>query len=131
MGNFPRLRKLAGKNARTTESSFRGLANGLKRADGRGLLHLRIQRGKSWTNRGFKFDGTRCRVTRKLDERPDVVVMMQDDTYRRIVSGELSPVDAFYDGAMRFRGRKAVAQAVLDSLMAAGEPAFEFCDKRR
>ena len=76
------------------------------------LVHFGVREGgrsQSWT---FKMDSDGCTISSGRDSDPDLEVLVTAETWWRLVSGELAPVEAFGTGEMRVIGDLSVARRV-------------------
>jgi putative sterol carrier protein len=76
------------------------------------LVHFEVREGgksQSWT---FKMDSDGCTISSGRDSNPDLEVLVTAETWWRLVSGELTPVEAFGTGEMRVIGDLSVARRV-------------------
>ena len=85
------------------------------------LVHFEVREGsksQSWT---FKMDSDGCTISSGRDSNPDLEVFVTAETWWRLVSGELTPVEAFCTGEMRVIGDLSVARSVAARLHRGGK----------
>ncbi len=73
---------------------------------------------KQWT---LSLEAKGASVSSKAARRPDLRVMVTGDVARRILEGELSPIDAFLSGNLRIRGDTDLAKRLLKRVAGRGE----------
>jgi putative sterol carrier protein len=108
---YPKLRRLFPRKVTTAaikpadfDQPMQSAAQLLKRGKDVGRLGVRLLNSRG--SRAYTFDvlGGDCRVTQGVAEDLDLEVVVDEDTWREIANGDLSPVDAFLAGKMEISG---------------------------
>ena len=118
MKRFATLRPLVGPR-QDVGGSFKRMSERLRRSGVRGRLLFRIVGAKPghWLldlSRG-EFAASKSRA-----EAADFELLTQQDTWNAIVSGKLSPAEAFLQGKMRVRGDIGLGKRALERLARPG-----------
>jgi putative sterol carrier protein len=106
--------KPAGKKVSTTEltESVKGLAGTLEKGREVGRLALSILDGRQRHSYAIELVRGRSTVATNPEGRSDLQIACRKDTYVQIVSGELSPADAFLTGRLEVHGNLGFAKRV-------------------
>jgi len=107
---FPRLTDSAEDDLGRTVDRLGELVGG---SDVRGRVHVGVVHGagdsgavRSWS---LELGPDACTVSAHRTHRPDLEVLVAEETWRRLADGTLSPLEAFGRGDMRVRGDIALA----------------------
>jgi hypothetical protein len=99
---FPRLTDSAEDDLGRTVDRLGELVGG---SDVRGRVHF----GGAVRSWSLELGPDACKVSAHRTHRPDLEVLVAEETWRRLADGTLSPLEAFGRGDMRVRGDIALA----------------------
>lgn len=108
---FPRVRRVLGRDLGSGEARTKDISEAMQAAGkllGRGKdvgrLQVNVVGGRRKGQFTFDVLNGDCKVTEGVGERPDLEVVVPEDTLVDIANGTLSPVDAYLAGRMEITG---------------------------
>ncbi len=120
MEKYATLRPLAGRKKGDLGEMFLCLAERLQDTPEHGSIRFSIIGKSGQTQWSLALDGQGCRAHQDPIERPDLEIVTQAETWRKIAEGKLSPLVAFARGKLRIRGDETLGQRLLKQLAADG-----------
>jgi hypothetical protein len=126
-----RLRPLLKGKEGTPGDAIEPLARAMQGLAGKGRIRVTCLGGNRPTSWTVTHQGGKAAVDRRGGSKPGAAtleMMATDATLRAILAGELSPLEAFAQNRLRFRGNPDYARLVLRHLAQRPEMSTEICD---
>jgi putative sterol carrier protein len=102
--SFAPLKKLLEPEDSDLEAGFQRLAELLQASGETADVQFDIAEGRRTHRWHVALREKSATVGEEAARRPDVRLIVGDKTWRQIAAGQLSPLDAFLSGQLRFRG---------------------------
>jgi putative sterol carrier protein len=114
MSQYARLKKLTGTGVDTIQGTIQRAASLVGTTKEQCVVKIKIvgKEGKSWSVDLQKGPEVQSRSVRK----PTLEIITKAATWWTMADGRLSPVEAFLNGNLRFRGDEKIAQRLLRRL---------------
>jgi putative sterol carrier protein len=102
--SFAPLKKLLEPEDSDLEAGFQRLAELLQASGETADVQFDIAEGRRTRRWHVALREKSATASEEAARRPDVRLIVGDKTWRQIAAGQLSPLDAFLSGQLRFRG---------------------------
>jgi putative sterol carrier protein len=113
MEAYAKLRPLTGGKDADLDAAFQQAAQMLTEPAQRARIQLRVLTDAEPLFWCLEMTGERCSAQRGRVEHPDLEVISREETWRQIVDGSVSPIEAFLGGNLRVRGDLEIAKGLL------------------
>jgi putative sterol carrier protein len=117
--SFALLKKLADPGE-DLKGGFERLARALKTSGETADIQFDIVEGRTTHHWHVALRQKSATATNQVAHRPDVRLIVAKKTWQQVAVGELSPLDAFLSGQMRFRGDVETANRIYRKLAGRG-----------
>lgn len=128
MRRFATFRSIAEPSREQLAESLQKIGEQLTGTKERGTVQLRVLgttgRDETWT---VDLGDAGVSVSKTATEKPVLEIVTRGETWSRIVSGAISPIDAFVTGKVRVRGDTELAKRLVLHL-AGGEGDVNPCE---
>jgi putative sterol carrier protein len=118
---FAALKKLVDPGEEDLGKGFARLSEALKASGELADVQFDIVRGRATRRWTLMLEPKAAAAAERASRRPDLRVLIRQETWQRIAAGELSPLDAFLAGELRIRGDTELAKRLLKRAGGAGE----------
>jgi len=105
------------------------LASELRGTSERGVLQIRVLDGATRHVWCLRLKHKTVAQPGPIEETPDLEIVLRQDTWREIASGQLSPVDAYLGGRMRVRGDYELGKRLLRSVSSSPDASVDPCEE--
>lgn len=117
--SFAPLKKLA-EPKDDLKAGFERLARSLKTSGETADIQFDVVEGRTTHHWHVALRPKSATATNQAANRPDVRLIVGKKTWQQVAAGELSPLDAFLSGQMRFRGDTETATRIYKKLAGRG-----------
>ena len=107
--------------------AFKQIAKALTDSGQKGTVQVRVVGEKGPRRACFKITPKLCELQMEEVEKPDIELIARNETARSILEGSLSPLEAFLQGKMRFRGDVALGKRLLRIVASSPDARFDIC----
>ena len=118
---YAKLKKVMDPGEKDLDRAFSRLADMLRGSGEVAEAQVDIVRGRSKQQWTLSLEPKAASASKKSARRPDLRLMVAEETARRILEGELSPIEAFVSGNLRIRGNTELAKRLLKRAGGRGE----------
>jgi putative sterol carrier protein len=126
MEKYATLRPLTGHQNGDVGGMFHCIADRLKTSSERGCIQFRILDKEDHQYWCISLAAKSCKVRQEMAKKPDLEVITSLEIWKKIASGELSPLVAFAQRKMRIRGDENLGKRLLKQL-ASAEGKLDIC----
>lgn len=109
------------------DAALKGVAKALTGAGEKGSLQFQLLSEKGTRHACLRLASKACTVAFEQEEKPDVELIVQEQTALEMLGGSLSPLEALLRGRMRFRGDAKLALRLLHLLASSSTARFHIC----
>jgi putative sterol carrier protein len=127
MRYYPKIKKLLRRTAADVDGVLQELTNALERSKDKGIFRITIVDDRQTKSHDLVYGSGKCRVRKAGKGRPNFEVRTDLETFYGMAEGQLSPIEAYYNGKMQIRGKLAYGRTILELIAAPGEPQFDWC----
>ncbi len=118
---FAKLKNLVEPGEKDLGKAFTRLSETLRSSGELAEVQFDIVRGRTTHRWTVSLEPKAAAAAERASRRPDLRLLLRQETWQRIAEGELSPLDAFLSGELRIRGDTELAKRLLKRAGGAGE----------
>jgi SCP-2 sterol transfer family len=119
--NYAKLKRLIRPGERDFRRAFARLAQRLKASGERAEVQVDLLQARQREPWSLLLEGNAATASRKAARRPDLHIILREQTWRQIATGERSPLESFLAGQVRLRGDPELAKRLFKRVAGPGE----------
>lgn len=124
---FARFPNFVNPPAQDIEASLNQFAELLAKTSSSGTIALRIVSGAAINHWTVHINPGAGQVSRESTGRPDIELVTTANTWMQIASGNVSPLQCFAEGRLRFRGDVKLAKRFLEEAASTPGALVDIC----